>query len=481
MDFDLPGIDPKLLETFKEFSKICKSKKVEFDIVTDEKDVQGYLIRREHDEKIDEITSELADVIEKNGVSMDVNGNHRQGTIFRFTIKALIDAEDFMRIEESQQNWPTRPYSKGYATYARPIQSQRRGVRSIARITEDANRMSDLDDLFDELISAVKIQDGSAIDAVGVMMSRLAEGSEALTEVITDAVNSARYFDINDVGYAYDRFRKTFFTKPLESIPARFTADAGQSVIVVEQIDVECEDEEGYTIPVNAIGLVEKSGRISSVLFDAGRDKISVSFTPTLAGRYLRPISSRLSNRLNDLLISEQVVEPPEIKPEVKEVDLSSHGIHGEDDKIEPLPEKLSKLETPVGYSKAEKAIWEALKRLYAMSKEYVASRRPNVLGAIWAGRDILARIPSGSSRAAYTDAVLFLENHFIDVLLDAGVEEPEVPNDVADLEELIRPYVTEPRIRPQKEPSRPVFPQTGTREIPGEKGKGPMRIVGEL
>jgi hypothetical protein len=441
-----PGIDPRLLNAFHKLREVCKKLGVvndegrpDMDFGSDEKDVQIYILGHEHDEKIDRVKRELEGVVRDNRLHLDVDSNQRKGTHYKFTLASLearpptkAEKEEMAGISESHQyQWPAR-------VRLIPTTTQRKGVRSLLRVTEDVGRLSDIDDLFDELITAAKQQDVNQISRVGSMMKRLAEGSEALSKVILDAVNCAAYFDVNDVGYAYDRFRKLFFMKPIESPLSRFTASKGQAVVVSEQLEIESA-QGTFIVPVGVIGSVHTPGKLMTIAFETDGSKLFADFTPALAGKYLRPVSSKLVRRLDRLLLTEDAVEAPAKYPtsklvgwaefskakdigidpaELKQIKSKISVPRSEDDLVLPqdLEEKLAALRKtdPTRF-----ALTRIFLILYKRSQMYSQEGEPNIWGAIMAAYDILPQIPLGSSRSAYTNAR--------DMLTKAFFEQPTV------------------------------------------------------
>jgi len=433
-----PGIDPRLLNVFHKLREICRKLGIvndegrpDIDFGSDEKDVQIYILGHEHDEKIDKVKQELEPVVRDNRLHLDVDSNQRKGTLYKFTLASLearppTKAEkewaenDMTQIQESQYQWPGR-------VHLVPTTVLRKGVRNPIRVTEDVGRLSDIDDLFDELIKAARQQDVEQINRVGSMMKRLAEGSEALSKVIVDAVNCAAYFDVNDVGYAYDRFRKVFFTKPLESPLSRFTAGKDQAVVVSEQLEIESE-QGTYVVPAGTVGSVQKPGRLMTIAFEVDGSKLFADFSPALAGKYLRPVSSRLVHRLDRLLLSEgtsdqkypahQLIgwaefdkaEEIGLDPgELEQVQSKIPAPRGLDDLILPkdLLEKMEKMRTedPTRFQ-----LCRVLLILYALSMKYSSDGEPNIWGAIMAAEDILPKTKTsggrgGSSNEAYVEA----------------------------------------------------------------------------
>jgi hypothetical protein len=442
------GIDERLLAVFKKFDNICKSQKAEYNIVSDERDLQGYLVGLEYGEKIDKIIRDIDDTVRENDIHIEVDKNHRQGTLFTFTMKAIqegsgtmdeerlaefvdaaandliemltrvaleeskggmddlradlirhaiqkiseksgvsafnikhgdepdakfdagqlkkgikvelehTDDEEFAKkiakghlvenpkyygflekmeaemeaepgevkgetmkedqykwapgkVRRKQSMWPqafghTASYGGVVNGYAKSKSGPtkviwKKGVQESAQLQEAANRIKKL---FLELVDATRKQDKDDIKHVGMVMKELADGSEGLTNVVTDAVNCAGYFDTNDVGYAYDRFKSIYLTEPITDAPdVRYTAEKGQAVIVKEQFDVACPDSnEVVTIPVDKVGIVEGTGTLTSVLFGDQAYKIMVKLPPSMVDNYLRPVSSSLSKRLNTLI-----------------------------------------------------------------------------------------------------------------------------------------------------------------------------------
>lgn len=454
-----PGIDPRLLNVFHKLREICRKLGIvndegrpDIDFGSDEKDVQIYILGHEHDEKIDKVKQELEPVVRDNRLHLDVDSNQRKGTLYKFTLASLearppTKAEkewvenDMTQIRESQYQWPGR-------VHLVPATVLRKGVRNPIRVTEDVGRLSDIDDLFDELIKAARQQDVEQINRVGSMMKRLAEGSEALSKVIVDAVNCAAYFDVNDVGYAYDRFRKVFFTKPLESPLSRFTAGKDQAVVVSEQLEIESE-QGTYVVPAGTVGSVQKPGRLMTIAFEVDGNKLFADFSPALAGKYLRPVSSRLVHRLDRLLLSEedqpqnqpQNTDPQNPDPDQKYPAQQLVGWAAFDkwEEIGLDPGDLKKLEsvpTPRGpeeftlppdlVSKLDAMRTEDVSRyqlcrvilsLNMRSRRYASDGKPNLWGALVDAEKILQKMDIGrvlgSSQEAYTEARNMLRHDF--------------------------------------------------------------------
>jgi hypothetical protein len=228
------------------------------------------------------------------------------------------------KVRRKQSAWPqafgrTKSYGgvvNGYAKVSpRSTKVVWKGVQESSELQEQANRIKDLDTLFVELIQGTKSQDRHKIADLGCMMTELAAGSEPLTNLVTDAVNSASYFDANDVGYAHDRFKKLFMTKPVAEAPnVRYTAEKGQAVVVKEQFEVECPwSDKNIVVPISESGIIEAAGALTTVSFPCVPYKVRAKFTPWMFAKYLSPVSSTLSKGLRSLdgLISEDKVVHP--------------------------------------------------------------------------------------------------------------------------------------------------------------------------
>jgi hypothetical protein len=379
MDKDKPGILPALLAIFKTFDALCKEHGIDYSIVSDERDRQGYLVGHAFSEKIDGLVRRLSAAADEGGVHMETDRNHRQGTLLTFTLQAIQDG----RIHEDQYKWATGKLRRkqsmwpqsfgrsksfggvtdGFAIFT-PTKVTWRGMTRPARITEDVNRLSDLGDLFDALWDATKARDADRIDEVSCAMRLLASDSAALMSAVNDAVNGATYADINDVGYARDRFRSVFL--PRAAAPGGRQNQSAGAALVVEQFEVESLDGT-FIVPANQVGMIESAGALTLVSFDAPR--LRVRMTPSMALRHLQPISRGFSARLDALLAE------------------------GGEEAFEPQ-------------DPAEKA----LLRAYAMSPRFHPESIPSVLGAIWAIDDAASRTPpTGMARMAYDQASGYL------------------------------------------------------------------------
>ena len=381
-------MDKKLLALFKKFDSLCKKHGIEYNIVSDERDRQGYLIKRADVDKSDKVEKGIQDLVDEQDIHMGVDQNHRDGILFTFTLKAIQEdgltpelsrmvdytvadmltalrdisnaqvtdtceadtpdvqkeqrkkglfmallcrvkqkiaaheaAEQGVDITEDQYKWSTgkvrrkqsmfpqsfgrtRSYGgviNGHAKIA-PTRVAWKG-RTSSEMTEDVKRIRDIDKLFMELIAGTEARDDNKIRQVGYVLSELAAGSESLQEITKDAINCALYHDINDVGYAYDRFRKVFITKPIVETPdSDPTLIIGDSVVVKEQFEVSC-DKVDVAIPVGTTGIVEQHGVLTTIAFN--EPSINATMSPYMVSKYLTPTSNKFTNRIDTAIINE--------------------------------------------------------------------------------------------------------------------------------------------------------------------------------
>jgi hypothetical protein len=85
----IEDINDKLKAVWHQFDDICKDIGCFYDIVSDESDRQGYILKDK--DKTDEIVKRMAEIVQNKNIHMDVDKNRKNGVLFTFTLEAIQD------------------------------------------------------------------------------------------------------------------------------------------------------------------------------------------------------------------------------------------------------------------------------------------------------------------------------------------------------------------------------------------------------
>ena len=94
MDLFAEDLHPRLREVFHDFDDYCKDHGIFYSIVDDEADSQGYLIKKDQIDEVDNLIDYIQGAIERAQVHLNVDKNRKDGALLTFTIDSIQDDAD---------------------------------------------------------------------------------------------------------------------------------------------------------------------------------------------------------------------------------------------------------------------------------------------------------------------------------------------------------------------------------------------------
>jgi hypothetical protein len=91
MDLFAEDLHPRLREVFHDFDNYCKEHGIFYSIVSDEADKQGYLIKKDNLDDLDNLIDWLQGVLERTQAHLDVDRDRKDGALLTFTLESIQD------------------------------------------------------------------------------------------------------------------------------------------------------------------------------------------------------------------------------------------------------------------------------------------------------------------------------------------------------------------------------------------------------
>jgi hypothetical protein len=108
-------IHDSLKTVFKRFDHLCKEKGCFYDIVSDEADLQGYVLKaKKESPEILDIRKEILPLCQELGVHLQCDEGHSGGPLFTFTLEAIKDEGHWKKLSSKRKRHEFSPFSKDY-------------------------------------------------------------------------------------------------------------------------------------------------------------------------------------------------------------------------------------------------------------------------------------------------------------------------------------------------------------------------------